>query len=145
MRWLDKPDRYPPVAEQGRDYFRSTTRPGACRTSGLHPSVHRQSRNTVCKQQGTGYGYERLCCHGWGSRTPTLSTRLDLQWAPQLTTAAEQQVKQFLLALSHPVRRLRDGPDAIQLLSEGDPGAVIYSFLLYERGSGANLLRVTDR
>ena len=68
--------------------------------------------------------------------------RLDLTVGTTIDNGAEQQVKQFLLALSHPGEVKKSGPPQYQLLSEGDPGAVIYSFLLYERGSGANLLRV---
>lgn len=68
--------------------------------------------------------------------------RLDLTVATTIDSGAEQQVKQFLVGLKTPELVEKAGLQQHQLMSEGDPRAVIYSFVLYERGTGANLLRV---
>jgi membrane peptidoglycan carboxypeptidase len=54
----------------------------------------------------------------------------------------EQQVKEFLVGLRDPEQVRKIGLQQYQLLSEGDPKAMIYSFLLYERANGLNVLRV---
>jgi membrane peptidoglycan carboxypeptidase len=69
--------------------------------------------------------------------------RLDLTVGTTIDNEAEQQVKRFLVGLSHPEQMKQPAVmRQYQLLSDEDPRPVIYSFLLYERGSGANLLRV---
>jgi membrane peptidoglycan carboxypeptidase len=68
--------------------------------------------------------------------------RLDLSVGTTIDDAAEQQAKQFLVELRDPEQVRKIGLQQYQLLSEGDPKGVIYSFLLYERSPGGNLLRV---
>ena len=68
--------------------------------------------------------------------------RLDLSVGTTIDDGVEQQVKQFLVGLRDPEEVRKIGLDQFQLLSEGDPKAMIYSFLLYERAPGGNVLRV---
>jgi membrane peptidoglycan carboxypeptidase len=68
--------------------------------------------------------------------------RLDLSVGTTIDDDVEQQVKEFLVGLRDPVQVRKIGLQQYQLLSEGDPKAMIYSFLLYERANGANVLRV---
>ncbi len=67
---------------------------------------------------------------------------LDLTVGTTIDNSAEQKVKDFFVGLKNQDQVRKIGLQQYQLLSEGDPGAVIYSFLLYERGTGVNLLRV---
>ena len=67
---------------------------------------------------------------------------LDLSVGTTIDHAAEQQVQEFLVGLRDPAEVMRMGLQQYQLLSKGDPKAVIYSFLLYERTAGGNVLRV---
>ena len=66
--------------------------------------------------------------------------RLDLSVRTTIDAAAQQNVTQYLRRLTDPgqVAKLRQH----RLLAQSDPRSVIYSFTLYERGSGLNLLRV---
>jgi membrane peptidoglycan carboxypeptidase len=68
--------------------------------------------------------------------------RLDLAVGTTIDDGVEQQVKEFLVGLRDPEQVRKIGLQQYQLLSEGDPKAVIYSFLLYERAAGGNLLRI---
>jgi membrane peptidoglycan carboxypeptidase len=68
--------------------------------------------------------------------------RLDLSVGTTIDDGVEQQVKEFLLGLKDPEQVRKIGLQQYQLLSEGDPKAVIYSFLLYERAVGGNKLLV---
>jgi len=68
--------------------------------------------------------------------------RLDLSVGTTIDDGVEQQVKQFLVGLRNPEQVRRIGLQQYQLLSEGDPKAMIYSFLLFERATGGNVLRV---
>jgi membrane peptidoglycan carboxypeptidase len=68
--------------------------------------------------------------------------RLDLSVGTTIDDGVEQQVKEFLLGLRDPEQVKKIGLQQYQLLSEGDPKAMIYSFLLYERAAGGNELRV---
>jgi len=68
--------------------------------------------------------------------------RLDLSVGTTIDDRVEQQVKQFLVGLRDPEQVRKIGLQQFQLLSEGDPKAMIYSFLLYERATGENVLRV---
>lgn len=68
--------------------------------------------------------------------------RLDLTVGTTIDDDVEQQVKEFLVGLRDPEEVRKIGLQQYQLLSEGDPKAMIYSFLLYERASGVNVLRV---
>jgi len=66
--------------------------------------------------------------------------RLDLSVRTTIDAAAQQNVTQYLRRLTDPsqVAKLRQH----RLLAQSDPRSVIYSFTLYERGPGLNLLRV---
>jgi membrane peptidoglycan carboxypeptidase len=68
--------------------------------------------------------------------------RLDLAVGTTMDDGVEQQVKEFLAGLRDPEQVKKLGLEQYQLLSEGDPKAMIYSFLLYERAAGENMLRV---
>jgi len=68
--------------------------------------------------------------------------RLDLTVGTTIDDDVEQQVKEFLVGLKDPEQVRKIGLQQYQLLSEGDPKAMIYSFLLYERANGLNVLRV---
>lgn len=68
--------------------------------------------------------------------------RLDLSVGTTIDDGVEQQVKNFLARLRDPEEVRRIGLEQFQLLSEGDPKPMIYSFLLYERMPGGNVLRV---
>jgi membrane peptidoglycan carboxypeptidase len=68
--------------------------------------------------------------------------RLDLSVGTTIDNGVEQQVKQFLVGLKDPEQVRKLGLQQYQLLAEGDPKAMIYSFLLYERVNGENVLRV---
>jgi membrane peptidoglycan carboxypeptidase len=68
--------------------------------------------------------------------------RLDLTVGTTFDDDVEQQVKEFLAGLRDPEQVRKIGLQQYQLLSEGDPKAMIYSFLLYERVNGVNVLRV---
>lgn len=68
--------------------------------------------------------------------------RLDLTATTTLDNTAQQQVSTFLESLKDRTQVTKAGLVQEKLLSEGDPRSVIYSFILYERGQGMNLLRV---
>jgi len=72
-------------------------------------------------------------------KTYTLD-RLDLSVRTTIDATAQQNVTQYLRRLTDPsqVAKLRQH----RLLAQSDPRSVIYSFTLYERGPGLNLLRV---
>lgn len=67
---------------------------------------------------------------------------LDLTVQTTLDSVAEKSVGNFLEGLSEPKNVRAAGLDQYQLLDSGSPKAVIYSVTLYERGHGANLLRI---
>jgi membrane peptidoglycan carboxypeptidase len=66
--------------------------------------------------------------------------RLDLFVSTTIDAAAQQNITQHLRKLTDPtqIAKLRQH----RLLAQSDPRSVIYSFTLYERGPGLNLLRV---
>jgi membrane peptidoglycan carboxypeptidase len=66
--------------------------------------------------------------------------RLDLSVRTTIDATAQKNVTEYLRRLTDPsqVAKLRQH----RLLAQSDPRSVIYSFTLYERGSGLNLLRV---
>jgi membrane peptidoglycan carboxypeptidase len=68
--------------------------------------------------------------------------RMDLEVQSTLDERAQADVAQTLVALRDPARAEAAGLKAFRLLDRGDPGRVTYSFSLYERTPGANLLRV---
>ena len=68
--------------------------------------------------------------------------RLDLSAKTTLDGEAQYRIQQFLTRLNDPDFAGRAGLRQNRLLAEGDPERVIYSVALYERGEGANLLRV---
>ncbi|HEY2646566.1 MAG TPA: transglycosylase domain-containing protein [Candidatus Acidoferrales bacterium] len=68
--------------------------------------------------------------------------RLDLSVSTGIDNGVEQKVKNFLVGLKDPEEVQKIGLQQYQLLSSGDPRAMIYSFVLYERKAGENILRV---
>ena len=69
--------------------------------------------------------------------------RLDLTAGTTLDKQSEQNVSHFLGSLSNADSARAAGLDQYQLLDVGDPKQVIYSVTIYERGKGANMLRVS--
>ena len=68
--------------------------------------------------------------------------RLDLTVRTTLDDHAQKSVSGFLEGLSDPNAVKAAGLDQYQLLDRGNPKSVIYSVTVYERGEGANLLRL---
>lgn len=68
--------------------------------------------------------------------------RLDLTVRTTLDDNAQKSVSDFLEGLSDPDAVKAAGLDQYQLLDRGSPKSVIYSVTVYERGKGANLLRL---
>jgi membrane peptidoglycan carboxypeptidase len=69
--------------------------------------------------------------------------RLDLTATSTLNGTAQRAVTTVLRELKNPERARAVGLDGFRMLGSGDdPGKVIYSFTLFERAEGANLLRV---
>ncbi len=68
--------------------------------------------------------------------------RLDLRVESTLDGDAQQRIFEFLAHLTNPAFVARAGLRQERLLAEGDPSRVVYSVAVYERGDGANLLRV---
>jgi len=68
--------------------------------------------------------------------------RLDLRVSTTLDGAVQGSVTQFLRGLMDSQEAEKAGLIQNRLLATGDPRQVIYSFALYERSGGANLLRV---
>jgi membrane peptidoglycan carboxypeptidase len=68
--------------------------------------------------------------------------RLDLIVKTTLDQQAQQGVTHFLEGLADPKKAAAAGLEQYRLLEQSDPAKVIYSFTLYERGPGMNLLRV---
>lgn len=66
--------------------------------------------------------------------------RLDLSVQTTLDNAVQQSVTRFFAQVANPREAQIAGLAGEQLLSSGDPASVIYSFTLYERGEGVNLL-----
>lgn len=68
--------------------------------------------------------------------------RLDLSVQTTLDKDMQEAVTQTLLDLRNPIHAEKAELRAFRMLEHGDPSKVIYSFTLYERGEGANRLRV---
>ena len=68
--------------------------------------------------------------------------RLDLDVHTTVDAAAQTRVSQFLEKLSDPEFLKAQGMIGKQLLGDGDPAKVTYSFVLYERQGDHNALRV---
>jgi membrane peptidoglycan carboxypeptidase len=68
--------------------------------------------------------------------------RLDFSVTTTLDAAAQQAVTRYLRDLTDPGYASQTNLRQPRLLAVGDPHSVIYSFTLYERGPGLNLLRV---
>ena len=68
--------------------------------------------------------------------------RLDLTVRTTLDSSAQEAVTETLRSFQDPAFAARKGMIGDRLLSPGGEGSVVYSFTLYERGTGANLLRV---
>jgi membrane peptidoglycan carboxypeptidase len=67
--------------------------------------------------------------------------RLDLSVQTTIDQKVQQSVTRFFQQIADRRNAGAAGLDADHLLSVGDPSQVIYSFTLYERGDGVNLLR----
>lgn len=67
--------------------------------------------------------------------------RLDLNVQTTINQRVQESVTRFIQQLADPKNARAAGLDEDHLLSVGDPSRVIYSFTLYERGHGVNLLR----
>jgi membrane peptidoglycan carboxypeptidase len=68
--------------------------------------------------------------------------RLDLTVHTTIDQTAQHGVTQFFERVADPKQAQAAGLQQYQLLEQGDPSKVVYSFTLYEHGSGVNLLRV---
>jgi len=68
--------------------------------------------------------------------------RLDLVVETTLDDSVSRRVTRALYDLSDPVRARAAGLAGPRLLDQGDPGGVVYSFALYEKGEGVNRLVV---
>lgn len=68
--------------------------------------------------------------------------RLDLSVTTTLDAAAQESVTRYFRELTDPASASRAALRQPRLLEVGDPRSVIYSFTLYERGMGMNLLRI---
>ena len=68
--------------------------------------------------------------------------RLDLSVHTTIDQTAQQSITQFFERVADPKQAQAAGLSQYQLLEQADPSKVVYSFTLYERGSGVNLLRV---
>ncbi|HEX4593654.1 MAG TPA: transglycosylase domain-containing protein [Bryobacteraceae bacterium] len=68
--------------------------------------------------------------------------RLDLTVHTTLDQMAQQGVTRFFERIADPKGAQAAGLGQYQLLEQSDPSKVVYSFTLYERGPGVNLLRV---
>ncbi|MGA7929059.1 MAG: transglycosylase domain-containing protein, partial [Candidatus Sulfotelmatobacter sp.] len=67
---------------------------------------------------------------------------LDLSVLTTIDSQVQQNVTHFLEQLANPANVDKQNLRQYQLLAQGDPSSVIYSFTLYEREPGVNLLRV---
>jgi membrane peptidoglycan carboxypeptidase len=70
-----------------------------------------------------------------------LLDRLDLDVKTTVNRSVQDSVTQFFEQVADGKRAQAAGLEGFQLLPPGDPGNVIYSFTLYERGPGVNYLR----
>jgi membrane peptidoglycan carboxypeptidase len=68
--------------------------------------------------------------------------RLDLSARTSVDTAAQGRVTTVLRRLSDPAFLRSSGMVGKQLLGDGDPASVTWSFVLYERGPDRNLVRI---
>jgi membrane peptidoglycan carboxypeptidase len=76
-----------------------------------------------------------------GLQKTYLLDRLDLNVQTTIDRTVQQSVTHFFEQIADPKNARLAGLDEDRLLSVGDPSHVIYSFTLYERGDGVNLLR----
>ena len=76
-----------------------------------------------------------------GMRDAYSLDRLDLGVQTTIDQAVQQSVTRFFKKIANPDDARAAGLDGDQLLSVGDPSKITYSFTLYERGNGVNLLR----
>lgn len=70
-----------------------------------------------------------------------LLDRLDLNVMTTIDVSVQRSAAHFFEKIANPQTALAEGLYGDQLLSTGNPGRVVYSFTLYERGNGVNLLR----
>jgi len=79
---------------------------------------------------------------GWLGNSLYELDRLDLSVDSSFDSAVQNDVTRFLRSLRDPEQVKALGLDRKQMLAKGDPQGVVYSFNLYERLEGRNLLRV---
>ena len=68
--------------------------------------------------------------------------RFDLSASSPLDGRLQREITALLHRLRDPAAAREAGLIGFQLLEKGDPSKLLYSFTLYERGEGANLVRV---
>jgi len=68
--------------------------------------------------------------------------RLDLEVSSGIDAHLQREVSDYLVRLREPEAARAAGLLNYQLLENGDPGKLLYSFTLYERQPGMNLVRV---
>ncbi len=68
--------------------------------------------------------------------------RLDLEVGTTIDATAQEDVTKALRGLTNPAQVAGTNLREHRLLAESDPRAVIYSFILYQRAPGMNLLRI---
>jgi len=67
---------------------------------------------------------------------------LDLSIDTTIDSSVQQNITRFFEQLSNPTEVEKENLSQYQLLAQGDPRSVIYSFTLYERDPDVNVLRV---
>ncbi len=68
--------------------------------------------------------------------------RLDLAVESTIDSQLQRQVTDYLVSLADPKVARAGGLTSKQLLENGDPSQLLYSFTLFERGKGVNFVRV---
>ena len=76
-----------------------------------------------------------------GMKSTYALDRLDLTAQTTIDRRTQKSVRRFLERLSAPDAVQMNALDQPQLLDEGNPKSIIYSVTLYERGTGANVVR----
>jgi membrane peptidoglycan carboxypeptidase len=107
----------------------------------LHPQIRRQQRENFVADKATDLVRTRLLSL-LGVNDVYALDHLDLSVSTTIDSGVQHRVTAFLQRLANPTEVEKENLQQPQLLAEGDPRSVIYSFTLYERGLSANLLRV---
>ena len=109
----------------------------------LHPGQHPQEAPTKDYVAGKASDDIRMALlPALGLDNAYALDRLDLTVRSTIDGRVQYSVARFLKSLSDSEITHAAGMDQHQLLDQGSPGGVIYSFTLFERGENANLLRV---